>query len=262
MHIIERGFCMRYAKVLRQYHVVGEEMLISAKSAAIGVICLSHVMTLSIKMESFRAVLLDFPGMAPTIRRNVVRDVLLQGVRSALVCLEKCIIMRSTSCGKCELQMCFQVKDWVKAVHRGIALMVQSNQEMSPVELEQKFTSIQLQTLYDIKLYTRLADQTTRTRLELVVRNLQCVAKRRHCTRMVLAELEKHAGCHPSVLAMERELQAHGLDSHLKVRQHYSLQHLSVGCDRSSVHPSALQHQHANVLRTICAVEPENGYVG
>lgn len=73
---------MRNAKVLRQYDVVGEEMLISGKSSKIGVICLSHVMTLSIKLESFKAVLLDFPSMTPTIRRNVVRDVLMYGVRS------------------------------------------------------------------------------------------------------------------------------------------------------------------------------------
>lgn len=111
------------------------------------------------------------------------------------------------------------MKDWLKAIDAGIALMFRNNEEMTPAEFEQKFTSIQLQTLYDIKLYTRLAGQSARTRLELVVRNLQYVAKRRYCTRKVLAELEKQAGCHPAALVMERELQAHGLEGHLKVRR-------------------------------------------
>lgn len=81
LHILERGIVMRAAKVLRPYTVLGEEMLITSLPVNTGVICLTHVMTLSMSDVKYMAALRDFPAMAPIVRRNVVRDAVCQAVR-------------------------------------------------------------------------------------------------------------------------------------------------------------------------------------
>jgi Ion channel len=86
MHIIERGMVMRAAKVHNPGHVVGEEMLISGRTANVGVITLTLVLTLAIELDSFKSVLQEFPAMQPIIQ-NIVRDVLKQGVRILITLL-------------------------------------------------------------------------------------------------------------------------------------------------------------------------------
>lgn len=82
LHILERGILMRAARVLRPYSVVGEEMMISKTRAKLGVICLTHVMTLAIGRDDYSLVLSAHPAMAATVRRNVLKDVVKQGVRA------------------------------------------------------------------------------------------------------------------------------------------------------------------------------------
>jgi hypothetical protein len=72
---------MRAARVLRPYTVVGEEMLGAKRPAKLGVICLTHVITLSMSRVEYLDVLRDFPTMSKTMRHNVLRDTVREGVR-------------------------------------------------------------------------------------------------------------------------------------------------------------------------------------
>jgi hypothetical protein len=107
--------------------------------------------------------------------------------------------------------------DFIKHVRAGIAMLVDPERQMSPFQFERNYTKTQLETLYDIKLYYRLSDSKVCKKLKTVARMLQRVAKREHVARRVIRELEKQGMYHPAVLVMERELQAHGLDHHMKV---------------------------------------------
>lgn len=233
MHIIERGMVMRAAKVHKPYHVIGEEMLISGRSANVGVIALTHVLTLAIGLDSFRAVLQEFPSMQAIIRRNIVRDLLLQGVRPNHDAPYKihgsgACSHSPSGCHSCIMTlprstedvfvMFLQVLDFMKHMRSGIAALLHPDPTTTPAEFEKNYTKKQLQTLYDIKLYYRLSNKDVCKKLMTITRMLQRVAKRENVARRVIAELEKQALYHPAVLMMERELQAHGLEHHMKVR--------------------------------------------
>lgn len=90
---------MRAARVLKPYTVLGEEMLITSRPVNSGVICLTHVMTLSMSHTNYAAALREFPTMAPIVRRNVVRDAVRQAVCSQALA---CITYVSADCECCK----------------------------------------------------------------------------------------------------------------------------------------------------------------
>lgn len=74
---------MRKARVLKPPTIFGEEMVgHSCTRHRMGVISLSHVMTLSISKVDFDDILADYPTMRPILRKTQLRDIMREKVRA------------------------------------------------------------------------------------------------------------------------------------------------------------------------------------
>lgn len=224
MHILERGIAMRAARVLKPYTVVGEEMLITSRPVNSGVICLTHVMTLSMSHANYVAALREFPTMAPIVRRNVVRDAVRQAVRVQVLAQVpyvsaeyECCQIKDVLHSHLETLKLMQMLDCAKGIRTGAAQLMNPNSTTTRREIDRNATPLQLQAIYDVKLFIDLSDPGKYARLRTTARMLEKACKRVFLVKRVIAHLEKQSHYHPAVLAMEHELQNHGLEHLLQV---------------------------------------------
>lgn len=110
---------------------------------------------------------------------------------------------------------CIQVLAYTNLVRQALPTLLNDGGDMQ--EIERIATPGQLQMLYDIRLNILIADPTTGRPLHGAVRVLQRVRRSHRIRRMVLADLERRAGCQPLVNAMETAMQAHGIEHLLPV---------------------------------------------
>lgn len=80
MHILEQGIVMKAGRVLKPHAVLGMEMLVSQYPTFRGVVCLTHVMTMSISREMYMSLVRHFPSIAQALRRNALKDRVREGV--------------------------------------------------------------------------------------------------------------------------------------------------------------------------------------
>lgn len=217
---------MRAARVLKPYTVVGEEMLITSRPVNSGVICLTHVMTLSMSHGKYTAALRDYPAMAPIVRRNVVRDAVRQAVRPRDLACKQSLGTKAKAFGQSYVMdlvdsgchHLLQMLDCAKGIRTAVLQLMNPHSKTTRREIERNATAFQLQVLYDVKLFIDLADPYTYRKLRDVARVLEKTCKRIVLVKRVTALLEKQSHYHPAVLAMEHELQSHGLDNMLQVQ--------------------------------------------
>jgi hypothetical protein len=110
------------------------------------------------------------------------------------------------------------VIEFTKVIFAALAVMVDPLNESSPRDIEKMLKPAQLQILYDVKLNTLLSNPAISVKVKQVAKTLQRICRMRYMARKVLADLEKRSYYHPAVLAMERQLQVHGLERYSQVR--------------------------------------------
>lgn len=107
--------------------------------------------------------------------------------------------------------------DCAKGIRTGAAQLMNPNRTVTRRDIDRNATPLQLQALYDVKLFIDLSDPAKKARLRATANLLEKSCKRAFLVKRIIADLEKQSHYHPAVLAMEHELQKFGLGHLLQV---------------------------------------------
>eukprot|EP00892_Ulva_mutabilis_P006747 jgi/Ulvmu1/4444/UM002_0169.1 len=106
--------------------------------------------------------------------------------------------------------------DCAKGIRIGASQLMDPHSKTARRDIDRNATSLQLQVLYDVKLFIDLSDEHRSSQLKAAARVLEKTCKRIVMIKRITALLEKESHYHPAVLAMEHQLQNHGLDHMLQ----------------------------------------------